>query len=208
MQIEKGNNTWQAIKALGWDHCAVVFVDDDETTARAFAIDDNYTSDVSEFDVDLLAAQVLDMTGDGFDIDDLVMPAFELDDLLPTSEAPDFVSELDAVTSDSSEGWKDTRPTVSPGDSDVPGLDSSAALDPVPGLSDDRTANVASSSSMPSETPAASPVVRTVKFRLGSITAEVPGYEYDELWDEMDAENDLPGATAEILRLLGLTQAD
>lgn len=51
-----GNHQLAAAKKLGWSHLAVVRVDDDETTAKAFAIADNRTADLGTYDdEDLLA---------------------------------------------------------------------------------------------------------------------------------------------------------
>jgi Predicted transcriptional regulators len=51
-----GNHQLAAAKELGWTHLAVVWVDDDEVTAKAFALADNRTSDLGTYDdSDLLA---------------------------------------------------------------------------------------------------------------------------------------------------------
>ncbi len=51
-----GNHQLAAAKKLGWTHLAVVWVDDDEVTAKAFALADNRTSDLGTYDDrDLLA---------------------------------------------------------------------------------------------------------------------------------------------------------
>jgi len=49
-----GNHQLQAARSLGWTEIAVVFVDDDETTARAFALADNRTADLGLYDNDAL----------------------------------------------------------------------------------------------------------------------------------------------------------
>jgi hypothetical protein len=48
--IEAGNGTLQAALALGWSHLAVVYVDDDPMTAAGFAIADNRTAELAEWD--------------------------------------------------------------------------------------------------------------------------------------------------------------
>lgn len=50
-----GNHQLLAARELGWDKIAVIFTDDDDATARAFALADNHTSDLGTYDDDLLA---------------------------------------------------------------------------------------------------------------------------------------------------------
>lgn len=57
-QIIAGNHTYQAAMELGWTEIAVVYVDDDPATARAFALADNRTSDLGSYDEELLAAML------------------------------------------------------------------------------------------------------------------------------------------------------
>src|SRR5574340_411921 len=56
--IEAGNGTLLAARALGWTHLAVVFVDDDPSTATGFSIADNRTAELAAWD-DAALAQVL-----------------------------------------------------------------------------------------------------------------------------------------------------
>ena len=44
-EVIGGNHQLAAAKRLGWTHIAVVFTDDDELKAKAFALADNKTSD-------------------------------------------------------------------------------------------------------------------------------------------------------------------
>jgi hypothetical protein len=50
-----GNHTLQAARSLGWSDIAVVWVDDDETTSKAFALADNRTAELGDYDEALLA---------------------------------------------------------------------------------------------------------------------------------------------------------
>lgn len=52
--IIAGNHTHAAAVRLGWDRIAVLFVDDDDTTAKAFALADNRTGDLGKYDNELL----------------------------------------------------------------------------------------------------------------------------------------------------------
>lgn len=49
-----GNGTLEAARALGWTHVAVVFTDDDPVTAAGFAIADNRTAELAEWDAEAL----------------------------------------------------------------------------------------------------------------------------------------------------------
>ena len=51
-----GNHQLAAAQQLGWKKIAVVWVDDDEATAAAFAAADNRTADLGTYDDELLAA--------------------------------------------------------------------------------------------------------------------------------------------------------
>jgi site-specific DNA-methyltransferase (adenine-specific) len=50
-----GNHTLQAARQLGWPEIAVVWVDDNDTTAKAFALADNRTAELGTYDDQLLA---------------------------------------------------------------------------------------------------------------------------------------------------------
>lgn len=78
-----GNHTLQAARQLAWTHVAVVWVDDDPTTASAYALADNRTSQLGGYDPEALAALIMEVQ----DNDDQLLAAIgytltELDDLL------------------------------------------------------------------------------------------------------------------------------
>jgi DNA modification methylase len=56
-----GNHTMQAAQALGWSEIAVVWVDDDEVTSKAFALADNRTAELGDYDEDALADLINDV---------------------------------------------------------------------------------------------------------------------------------------------------
>jgi DNA modification methylase len=56
-----GNHTLQAARQLGWTHIAVVRVDDDDATAKAFALADNRTAELGGYDDVALEAMVRDV---------------------------------------------------------------------------------------------------------------------------------------------------
>ena len=76
--VISGNHQLAAAKQLGWDKIAVLFTDDDELTAKAFALADNRTSDLGTYDDDFLA----DMLGSvASDLDMLEATSFTEKDL-------------------------------------------------------------------------------------------------------------------------------
>jgi ParB-like chromosome segregation protein Spo0J len=75
-----GNGRLMAARALGWTHIACAFVDDDDITAVRYAIADNRTSELSEWDNDVLSMllgtikeDLGTLDGTGFDDGDLKM---------------------------------------------------------------------------------------------------------------------------------------
>lgn len=56
-----GNHTLLAARQLGWPAIAVVYVDDDEATAKAFALADNRTAELGGYDDGALAAMIADV---------------------------------------------------------------------------------------------------------------------------------------------------
>ena len=91
-EILAGNHTWQAAKALGWEHIAVSWVDVDDEEAARIVLVDNRTNDIAGYD-DAALAELLsslpDLTGTGYD------GAF-LAELLP-GEEPAALTDVDAA---------------------------------------------------------------------------------------------------------------
>lgn len=61
MQILAGNHTWLAAKKLGWKEISVVFVDVDDKAAKRIVLADNKTSDLAEYDEQILAEVLRDL---------------------------------------------------------------------------------------------------------------------------------------------------
>lgn len=53
-----GNHQFAAAQSLGWEKIAVVWVDDDDETAAAFALADNRTAELGSYDDEALAAMI------------------------------------------------------------------------------------------------------------------------------------------------------
>lgn len=69
--IRAGNGTYAAAKALGWKQLAIVRSDLPAVELTAFAIADNRTGELAEWDDDLLAQQLGSLAEDGFDLSDV-----------------------------------------------------------------------------------------------------------------------------------------
>jgi len=80
--IIAGNHTWQAAKQLGWTEIAVAFVGDDDITAQAYALADNRTAELGDYNDNLLK-ELLETVG-----------AVDLDLLKDTGWSQDAVDEL------------------------------------------------------------------------------------------------------------------
>lgn len=63
-EITAGNHTYLAAKSLGWDEIAVVWVEEDDATAKAFSLADNRTAEKGGFDNELLIAMIQDVMAD------------------------------------------------------------------------------------------------------------------------------------------------
>jgi len=81
-EVIAGNHTFEAAKRLGWKQIAVVWVDDDEKTATAFALADNRTQDLGYYDEDALEQLIASL-----DEQDLLIASGYADDLdIPEGE--------------------------------------------------------------------------------------------------------------------------
>jgi|688.fasta_scaffold06731_10 hypothetical protein len=82
-EVIAGNHTFEAAKQLGWKQIAVVWVDDDEKTATAFALADNRASDLGYYDEEALEELIQSLNEQDLLIasgyaDDLDMPSDEM----------------------------------------------------------------------------------------------------------------------------------
>ena len=86
--VRAGNGTLAAARALGWTQVQVVVSDLSEADLRAFAIADNRTADLSEFDAAVLAGYLSDE-----EIGDVGYTEAEIEKVLATAEPPDAKPE-------------------------------------------------------------------------------------------------------------------
>jgi len=63
--ILKGNGTWHAAKALGWDYIAVLLSTLYGADARAYSLADNRTAELAEWDETRLAEQLAELRAEG-----------------------------------------------------------------------------------------------------------------------------------------------
>lgn len=106
-----GNHQLEAARRLGWDSIAVVFVDDDDATAAAFALADNRTSDLGTYD-DMDLAALLEQVA--LDPELLLATGYQqhdLQDLLARYEAP-TLDNLEDKYGEAEDDDPDLRPTI------------------------------------------------------------------------------------------------
>lgn len=80
LKVLAGNGTLQAAKALGWTEIQVAEAPDDwdEDTAKAYALADNRTAELAEWDEVVLAQQLLELQDVGWEIDQIGFDAPEV----------------------------------------------------------------------------------------------------------------------------------
>jgi ParB-like chromosome segregation protein Spo0J len=93
--IIKGNGTWIAAgELLDWSTIQIVRANHlSEEHAKAYAIADNKTSDMSEFDFEKLADQLRELEASGVDLALTGMRDFEIEPLLDAEFRPDSVDD-------------------------------------------------------------------------------------------------------------------
>ena len=88
--ILAGNGTWAAAKQLGWTdiQVSVVPADWDYATAKAYALADNRTAELAEWDSGILASQLLELDSEGWDIRSLGFDVPEQEDTTLNDQGP------------------------------------------------------------------------------------------------------------------------
>lgn len=76
MIVRAGNGTLAAAKALGWTEIAAVVIDEPSKLATQFAIADNRTAEMAEWDIGELLSELK-----SFELDDVVDLGFDQDDM-------------------------------------------------------------------------------------------------------------------------------
>jgi DNA modification methylase len=122
-----GNHQLKAAQLLGWSEMAVVWVDDDEQTAKAFALADNRTADLGHYDNEALAELLADVAVDpelllatGYTEADLEALIGEIGELPPMTGDPDEVPETAPAKTVKGDVWLLGPHRLMCGDSTVP----------------------------------------------------------------------------------------
>jgi site-specific DNA-methyltransferase (adenine-specific) len=90
--IVAGNGTVEAAKRLGWTDIQVVKVPDDWTPdkVKAFAIADNRTAELANWNQEVLTSQLLELEAEGWELAEFGFEAFEL----PAEDKPIIEDEI------------------------------------------------------------------------------------------------------------------
>jgi DNA modification methylase len=89
--VVAGNGTLEAAKSLGWSEISVVRIPNDWTAeqVKAYALADNRTAELAEWDAKVLADQLIELDAEGWDVSefgfDALEPPVNLDDDEPLS---------------------------------------------------------------------------------------------------------------------------
>jgi hypothetical protein len=103
--ITAGNHGLKAARdELGWDEIAVLWVDEDETTAAAFALADNRTADLGDYDKELLLVQ-LQAVADAASSELLEATAYSADDIGALMRAQGLLSDDSGEIETEPIGW-------------------------------------------------------------------------------------------------------
>lgn len=93
MIVRSGNGRLQVARELGWASVPCLIVEESEAEAIAFALADNRTSDLAEWDSNNLAELLEEIQGDGGSLEALGWADHEFTPLIdePTTPADDFL---------------------------------------------------------------------------------------------------------------------
>ncbi len=86
--IEAGNCQLEAARRLGWTHIAALLVDEDERSARKFALRDNRTAELAQWDLRQLAFDLREMKEAGEELEALGWTGYEAEPLLVANFTP------------------------------------------------------------------------------------------------------------------------
>lgn len=117
--VVAGNGTLAAAKALGWSEIEVVRVPEDWTPdqAKAFALADNRTAELAEWDEQILASQVLELSEAGFAVAEFGFEAIEPVASASEEDEPLEFAEDEPIVSKVGDIWQVGPHRIACGDS-------------------------------------------------------------------------------------------
>ena len=86
--VRAGNGTLEAALVLGWTHLAWAEIDESDVSATAFAIADNRTAELAEWEDETLAQLLKGLQDDDYDVESLGFSGRELKELLADLNRP------------------------------------------------------------------------------------------------------------------------
>lgn len=95
--VRAGNGTLAAALALGWKQISIVRSELAGSEMTAYAIADNRTAELAEWDDDALAAELGSLKEDGIDLADMGFDEKELDRLLGESPGDDDAGDVEQL---------------------------------------------------------------------------------------------------------------
>lgn len=84
--VRAGNGALEAAKALGWQEIAVVRSKLKAADLKAYALADNRSSELAEWDDEALAATLTELEGEGFDLAEIGWDEAEVDSIIGAAE--------------------------------------------------------------------------------------------------------------------------
>jgi hypothetical protein len=93
--VRAGNATCEAARRLGWTHVAAVIVDEGDTEAVKYALRDNRSAELAEWDLPNLGAELRALRDDGVALEDVGWEAFEYKPLMEAEWSPSGINGED-----------------------------------------------------------------------------------------------------------------
>lgn len=88
MVIRAGNASTEVASRMGWTHIAAVVLDVPDKDAKAYALRDNRSADLAEWDLPNLGAELRELKEAGVDIDALGWEPFEYEPIIEAEWKP------------------------------------------------------------------------------------------------------------------------
>lgn len=107
--VRAGNATCEAAKRLGWRHVAAVLVDEGDKDAIKYALRDNRTAELAEWDLPNLGAELRVLRDEGVALETIGWEAYEYTPLMEAEWTPPGVSGEDFTVPDKRVGIMFTR---------------------------------------------------------------------------------------------------